>query len=93
MVQLRLGGGNEKGQLGTPTNSGTTTRITIPTTIPDLEGVKQIFAGDYFTVALLEDGTVKAWGTNYFGQLGNTTTSRQTGAYPTPTNVEGLVYN
>ena len=31
-----------------------------------MKGVKAIAAGEYHTVALKEDGTVVAWGRNYF---------------------------
>ncbi len=30
----------------------------------------QIAAGGYFTVALLDNGTIKCWGDNFYGQLG-----------------------
>jgi hypothetical protein len=37
---------------------------------PFLTGVAQIADGGEFDLARLEDGTVAAWGVNYFGQLG-----------------------
>ncbi len=37
-------------------------------------GVVQIAAGGAFNLALLADGTVRAWGDNTYGQLGNGTT-------------------
>ncbi|GBC61093.1 hypothetical protein DENIS_2053 [Desulfonema ishimotonii] len=42
--------------------------------------------GDYFSVALESDGTVWAWGTNYYGQLGDGTTTESS----TPVQVSGL---
>jgi hypothetical protein len=38
-----------------------------------LSGVKAVTAGSYYTMALKEDGTVLAWGTNDNGQLGDNT--------------------
>ena len=44
-----------------------------------LRPVKQIACGVEHTIALLEDGTVWAWGANEFGQLGDgTNTNRNT---------------
>jgi hypothetical protein len=42
----------------------------------------QVAAGSQYTVARKEDGTVWAWGSNAFGQLGNATT--QTSLLPVP---------
>jgi alpha-tubulin suppressor-like RCC1 family protein len=36
-----------------------------------LSGVRAIAAGSSHSLALKEDGTVRAWGYNFFGQLGN----------------------
>ena len=36
--------------------------------------VLQISGGDYHTCALLNDSSIKCWGSNYYGQLGNGTT-------------------
>ena len=50
------------------------------------QNVKQIATGDYHTVVLLEDGTVKAWGSNFNGQLGDGTTVDKS----VPTSIPGL---
>jgi alpha-tubulin suppressor-like RCC1 family protein len=42
-----------------------------PTLVPGLSGVKAIAAGESYTLVLLEDGTVEAWGEGSWGQLGN----------------------
>jgi alpha-tubulin suppressor-like RCC1 family protein len=65
---------------------GTTTNSTTPVTVTGLSGVKAIAAGEAHTVFLLEDGTVKAVGYNYSGQLGDGTTTDST----TPVDVIGL---
>ncbi len=42
-----------------------------PSEFPELTGVKQIAAGGVHGLALMKDGTVKAWGSNQYGQLGD----------------------
>jgi len=34
-------------------------------------GVKAVAAGSGFSLALMKDGTVRSWGDNFYGQLGN----------------------
>ena len=51
-----------------------------------LSGVGAIAAGTYHSLALLTDGTVRAWGDNESGQLGDGTTTLRT----TPVPVSGL---
>ncbi|RIE02544.1 fibronectin type III domain-containing protein [Cohnella faecalis] len=41
-----------------------------PVAVSTLNGVKEIAAGASHSFALMKDGTVKAWGYNYTGQLG-----------------------
>lgn len=65
---VKAWGSNQLGQLG----NGTTVDSTIPVTVPGLGGpAVAIAAGEFHSMALLADGTVKAWGYNTFGQLGN----------------------
>ncbi|MGB3442919.1 MAG: hypothetical protein WBA97_29610 [Actinophytocola sp.] len=76
-------GGNGSGQLG----NGTTTGSTVPVQVcavgqsapcgAFLDDVTAISAGSLFSLALLADGGVVAWGNNVFGGLGDgTNTSR-----------------
>ena len=46
---------------------------TTPVAVPGLSGVKQVAAGGSHSLALLENGTVLAWGNNFYGQLGQGT--------------------
>lgn len=45
--------------------------VRTPTPVPGLAGVKAIAAGESYALALLENGTVEAWGEGSWGQLGN----------------------
>jgi alpha-tubulin suppressor-like RCC1 family protein len=65
-------GDNFRGQLG----DGTYTSSPVPVQVMDsngtpLSGVKAIAAGQWHSLALKSNGTVWAWGDNWFGQLGN----------------------
>jgi hypothetical protein len=84
-------GKNNYGQLGDGTTTNRTTpvqvrnapltkkRSKVSGTLNNLSGVTAIAAGGTHSLALMEDGTVRAWGYNERGQLGNgTTTSSKT---------------
>jgi alpha-tubulin suppressor-like RCC1 family protein len=67
-------GDNSFGQLGIGTaggNSPTPVTVVGPGGIGVLSNVKAIAAGSSFSMALLNDGTVRTWGNNSSGQLGN----------------------
>jgi alpha-tubulin suppressor-like RCC1 family protein len=78
---------NDFGQLG----DGTTVNSDIPVEVKGLPGpVKEIFAGGSLkgngqTVALLDNGSVYAWGSDVWGQLGNEQTEFDS---PTPVRVD-----
>jgi alpha-tubulin suppressor-like RCC1 family protein len=64
-------GTNGLGQLGI----GTTSMFSnVPVQVLYLSGVTAIACGGYYNLARTSDGTVWAWGWNYYGQLGNGTT-------------------
>ncbi len=69
-------GGNYYGQLGdgTLTSSLTPVEVLSEDSTDYLSGVHGIAAGGYHALALLNDGTVRAWGSNTCGQLGNGST-------------------
>lgn len=62
-------GYNLRGQLG----DGSTEESDVPVSVSGLSGVKAVSAGSSFGLALLNSGTVMAWGENGFGELGNGT--------------------
>jgi alpha-tubulin suppressor-like RCC1 family protein len=63
-------GYNNYGQLG---NSDQGTYSSTPRQTLNLTNVVAIAGGQYHSLALKADGTVWAWGYNYYGQLGNNT--------------------
>jgi len=80
---VKCWGYNASGQLG----DGSTNNSSTPVSVSGMaSGVKQVSAGDTHTCALLQDGSVKCWGNNYYGQLGNGLTVNSS----TPVNVSGL---
>ena len=79
-------GNNNYGQLGDGTSG--TLRST-PVQVQNLGGVKAIAAGGDHSLAVINDGTVLAWGRNNFGQLGDGTTIDR--ALPVPVqNLSGI---
>ena len=76
-------GANEFGQLGDGT---TTPRVGVPfferfasspapEAVRGLSGVTAVSGGGFFSLALLSNGTVMAWGNNEYGQLGDGATA------------------
>ena len=63
-----------------------TTNRNTPVQVSDLTGITAIAAGELHTVALKNDGTVWAWGKNYYGQFGDGTTTNSN----TPVQISGL---
>ena len=84
-------GENTYGQLGYTTTKDTFTQFPKPQLTPAkvtatiITGVVAVAAGDSHTVVVKSDGTVWAWGLNYYGQLGNGTTTNSV----TPVQVIG----
>lgn len=76
-------GNNDYGQLG----DGSTSRRTVPVNVVGLgNGGVAMAAGSYHTCASTTSGVLMCWGYNYFGQLGDGTTTDRL----TPVTVNGL---
>ena len=68
---MRCWGRNQDGQVG---NGDNTTDVSVPHTVIGLGGpVSTAIAGGYHTCALMPDATVRCWGRNTRGQLGDGT--------------------
>ena len=73
---VRCWGANTVGEVGDGTTS---TRRRVPTEVVGLQsGVKAISAGGAHSCALLDGGTVKCWGLNFYGQIGDGTSGGTT---------------
>jgi alpha-tubulin suppressor-like RCC1 family protein len=81
---LKCWGENREGQLGngTTANPGTAQ----PVTVSGISGATAVATGAYHTCALLNTGTVRCWGRNHQGQLGNGTATSSS----LPVTVSGL---
>lgn len=77
-------GKNRSGELGL--GAASPDPEIVPVIIPGLSDVTAIAAGRAYSLALLSDGTVRAWGTNEQGQLGDGTLTDR----PQPVVVQGL---
>ena len=70
---VRCWGANTRGQVG---DGSTSTSVSTPTKVLGISSAKGVAAGTHHSCVLLEDDTVRCWGENRDGQLGNKTLSR-----------------
>ena len=80
--RLYAWGANRYGQLGASTNNGTNTPVTTLTLVGS--GYTRVAAGFQHSLGLLADGSLLAWGYNFYGQLANPDPASQ-GLAPNPT--------
>jgi alpha-tubulin suppressor-like RCC1 family protein len=81
---VKAWGRNDQGQLGVSPLS--VTKLTSPTDVSGVSNAVDVGAGNGHSLAVLSDGTVRAWGDNYMGQLGDGTTTDRSA----PATVSGL---
>jgi alpha-tubulin suppressor-like RCC1 family protein len=91
---VKCWGLNGNGELG---NTTTTTGSSTPVQVSGLASATEVSASSYDTCALISDGTVKCWGDNGEGQLGDGVTDHSNGPdwsgndfSPTPVQVSGI---
>ena len=80
---VKCWGANASGQVG---NNTTSSAVKRPESVRNLSDVAQVSTGGSHACALLDAGTVKCWGENANGQLGNNSTTDA----KTPVVVSGL---
>jgi uncharacterized repeat protein (TIGR02543 family) len=80
---------NDYGQLGDGTNTNKSTPTLISFTgLQAGETIRNVFAGQYHTLAVTTNGRVYAWGMNFYGELGDGTTAHKSS--PTLISFTGL---
>ena len=83
---VRCWGNNQFGQLGDGTITDSTTPVPVPVSVVAITGATAITAGAVHTCALFSGGTVRCWGLNGSGELGDGTTTDSA----TPVTVRGF---
>lgn len=98
--EVKAWGGNRHGELGTgttgPENCPPGEEVACamtPVAVSGLSEVSSVSAHGYFSLALLANGEVVAWGDNAHGQLGDGTSSGPETCKPIAETVEGIVIN
>jgi alpha-tubulin suppressor-like RCC1 family protein len=80
-------GDNVNGELGNGVPGGSST---VPVAVPGLSGVVAISAGFRYNLALLADGTVRAWGYDKYAQVGTPVAAGGCECIAVPTPVPGV---
>jgi alpha-tubulin suppressor-like RCC1 family protein len=79
---VRAWGYNGDGELGDGTTINRSTPVTVsalnPKVSKGLSGVIQLSGGAYHSLAVRTDGSVVAWGGNYYGEVGDGTLTNRT---------------
>ncbi|GGR18131.1 RCC1 domain-containing protein [Deinococcus ruber] len=84
---------NTNGQLGNGTTNGPLGNFpvygfAVPAPVSNLSNVVALAGGGSHSLALKADGTMQGWGYNFYGQLGNNSTTQST--VPTPVSISGV---
>ena len=82
-------GSNHFGELGDGTTSSVLEATPEPQEVVGVDNAVAVSAGEEFTCALLSTGTIKCWGWDGYGQLGNGSFGTGT---PFPTSVLGITH-
>ncbi len=85
---LQCWGRNSEGELGDPATTAWMSATPVPVT--GITSATAVTGGGFHTCALLQDGTVRCWGQNDYGQLGNGTVSSAQVSNATPVEVIGI---
>ncbi|MFH1727273.1 MAG: hypothetical protein ABIA04_02495 [Pseudomonadota bacterium] len=75
---VKCWGSNSNGVLGNNSSDTSKIPVSVVTSSTDsspLSGVQDLAIGNYYSCVLMSDSTVKCWGYNKYGQLGNNDTS------------------
>lgn len=83
-------GTNTYGQLGSTLNNGKANVTPTPAVVAELSGIEEIAVGNLATLVRLNNGTVKAFGLNNYGQLGLGVGSVSHDPNPVPVEIPGL---
>lgn len=82
-------GSNQSAMLGNGARGGSASEgnALSPVRVPGVTGARQIVAGEGFVLALISDGTVRAWGFDGYGEIGVGTSG---GYHTSPTRIPSL---
>jgi alpha-tubulin suppressor-like RCC1 family protein len=81
---VRCWGQNDYGQLGDGTLTPTFVPNRTPVQVYGITTAVALSAGGFHTCALLADGTIRCWGQDNYGQLGDGTTTNAVTPFTTP---------
>lgn len=84
---VKCWGYNYHGNLGDGSRSDSNTPVAVITATGDLAGAITGASGNHHNCVILGDGTLRCWGRNSDGQLGDGSTTRRTSAVEIPTLV------
>ena len=86
---VRCWGSNGRGQLGHGSSSSDS--VPVPVTVSNLTGVTKLAVGNEHNCAVVTSGSVRCWGRNTAGQLGDGTTTNRTAPESAVPGVSGVI--